>query len=105
MFEATELNRKNSRVEKGMRVLYLTMALVLIVPVLLVLGVLIEKGVPALSWEFLTEVPLKGMTAGGIFPALVGTVCAGGLSRCLASVPDRCRRRPLSFRVRAPTTG
>lgn len=86
MFEATELNRKNSRIEKGMRLLYLSMALVLIVPVLLVLGVLVEKGVPALSWEFLTEVPLKGMTAGGIFPALVGTI-ALVLVALLASVP------------------
>ncbi len=27
-----------------------------------------------LTWEFLTTVPTEGMTAGGIFPAIVGTV-------------------------------
>ncbi|MBL4689359.1 MAG: phosphate ABC transporter permease PstA [Nannocystaceae bacterium] len=69
-----------------MRVAYLGMTLMLIVPVLLVLGVLIDKGAPALSWEFLTEVPLKGMTEGGIFPALMGTV-ALVLVALLASVP------------------
>lgn len=86
MFQATALNRRNARIETGMRVAYLGMTLMLIVPVLLVLGVLIDKGAPALSWEFLTEVPLKGMTEGGIFPALMGTV-ALVLVALLASVP------------------
>lgn len=31
------------------------------------------KGVPALSWEFLTSAPRKGGAEGGIFPAIVGT--------------------------------
>ena len=31
-------------------------------------------GVPALSWEFLTEPPRRMMTAGGIWPCIVGTV-------------------------------
>jgi len=32
------------------------------------------KGVGVLSWEFLTTNPRKGMTEGGILPAVVGTV-------------------------------
>ncbi|MFO8033985.1 MAG: phosphate ABC transporter permease PstA [Candidatus Bipolaricaulota bacterium] len=32
------------------------------------------QGAPALSWEFLSAFPRRGMTEGGIFPALVGTV-------------------------------
>ena len=31
------------------------------------------KGVGVLSWEFLTQSPREGMTAGGIFPAILGT--------------------------------
>ena len=31
------------------------------------------KGVGVLSWEFLTQPPREGMTAGGIFPAILGT--------------------------------
>ncbi|MTV47590.1 phosphate ABC transporter permease PstA [Heliobacillus mobilis] len=38
-----------------------------------VLWDLFSKGFPALTWEFITENPKKGMTAGGIFPAIVGT--------------------------------
>jgi len=50
------------------------MTLCLILPVLLILTLLIIRGGPALSWEFLTTFPTNGMTAGGIFPALVGTI-------------------------------
>jgi phosphate transport system permease protein len=32
------------------------------------------KGISALSWEFLLSAPRKGMTEGGIMPAIVGTV-------------------------------
>ena len=39
-----------------------------------------------LSWEFLTSAPREGMTAGGIFPAIVGTVLLV-LLMSLAGVP------------------
>lgn len=32
-----------------------------------------SKGLGVISWSFLTQPPLKGMTEGGIYPALVGT--------------------------------
>lgn len=86
MFEATELNVRNEKVQKGMRFAYLAMTLLLVLPVLLILGVLIYKGGPAITWEFLTANPTGGMTAGGIFPALVGTV-ALVLVALIASVP------------------
>lgn len=31
-------------------------------------------GLPKMSWEFISQNPREGMTAGGIFPAIVGTV-------------------------------
>nr|WP_307775873.1 phosphate ABC transporter permease PstA [uncultured Cetobacterium sp.] len=49
-------------------------ALLSTVPIILILGYIIWKGVPAISWDFLTEVPRRGMRAGGIFPAIVGTI-------------------------------
>ena len=74
MFAATELNIKNRRREALIRMLFLLMTTLLILPVLTILGTLIYKGGPAISWEFLFSDPTDGMTAGGIFPALVGTV-------------------------------
>ncbi len=41
---------------------------------ILILGFIISKGIGVISWDFLTKAPEDGMTKGGIFPAIVGTV-------------------------------
>lgn len=40
-----------------------------------ILGFIVVKGIGVISWEFLTAMPRDGMTAGGILPAIVGTLC------------------------------
>jgi phosphate transport system permease protein len=40
-----------------------------------ILFFIIYQGVGVISWEFLTTAPKEGMLAGGIFPAIVGTLC------------------------------
>lgn len=40
-----------------------------------ILGFIVVKGIGVISWEFLTGMPRDGMTAGGILPAIVGTLC------------------------------
>lgn len=50
------------------------MTLVAVIPVFLIIGYIIYTGIPAISWEFLSEMPTDGMRAGGIFPAIVGTL-------------------------------
>lgn len=40
-----------------------------------ILGFIIYHGIGVISWEFLTTEPTEGMTSGGIFPAIVGTLC------------------------------
>ncbi|MGL4905050.1 MAG: phosphate ABC transporter permease PstA, partial [Cetobacterium sp.] len=49
-------------------------ALIAVVPIVLILSYILYKGLPAMTWEFLTEVPKRGMRAGGIFPAIIGTI-------------------------------
>ena len=44
------------------------------------IGVIFAKGIGALSWEFLATAPRDGMRAGGIFPAIVGTLELVGLT-------------------------
>ena len=39
-----------------------------------ILGFIVTKGIGVISWDFLTKVPEEGMTKGGIFPAIVGTL-------------------------------
>jgi len=48
--------------------------LLIVVPVGLIVAVIIQKGLPAISWQFLTDIPRQGMRAGGIFPAIIGTL-------------------------------
>lgn len=74
MFEATSLTIKDNRVQRRMRLLFLMMTALLIVPVFVILVLLVVKGGPAISFEFLFEEPTQGMTAGGVFPALLGTI-------------------------------
>jgi phosphate transport system permease protein len=44
-----------------------------VVPIILVIGVIVVKGWPAISREFLFGFPRNGMREGGIWPAIVGT--------------------------------
>jgi phosphate transport system permease protein len=48
--------------------------LLIVVPVGLIVLEIIIKGLPAINWRFLTDMPRQGMRAGGIFPAIVGTL-------------------------------
>lgn len=40
-----------------------------------ILGFILYNGIGVISWEFLTTGPKDGMTSGGIYPAIVGTLC------------------------------
>ena len=86
MFETTPLNEQNQKRQAQVRLLFLLMTVLLILPVVAILGVLIYKGGPILSIDFLLTEPRDGMTAGGILPALIGTVWLVAVA-LLASVP------------------
>ncbi|MBF0288616.1 MAG: phosphate ABC transporter permease PstA [SAR324 cluster bacterium] len=74
IFAESELNISNKKTEGLFRILYMMMTWLLILPVATILAILVYKGGPMISFEFLFSNPIKGMTAGGIFPALIGTV-------------------------------
>lgn len=86
MFDATEINARNDRVQRLFRILFGVMTSLLILPVVLILATLIYKGGAAISVDFLFTHPTNGMTAGGIFPALLGTVWLVAVA-LLISVP------------------
>lgn len=48
-------------------------ALFTVIPIIGVVVYIFIQGSPAISWEFLTEVPRSGMREGGILPAIIGT--------------------------------
>jgi phosphate transport system permease protein len=66
--------------------LALTATVIIIAMLVLILGDVIIGGSRVLSWEFISQPPRNGMTQGGIFPAIFGTV-ALTLLMTVAAVP------------------
>ncbi len=48
--------------------------LLIVLPVGFIVVEIIVKGLPAINWQFLSDMPRQGMRAGGILPAIVGTL-------------------------------
>ncbi len=66
---------KNSqRTQKIAFFLLFLSTLLIVVPVGLIVVIIIQKGLPAINWQFLTDIPSHGMRSGGVFPAIVGTL-------------------------------
>lgn len=49
------------------------MTVLTVIPIIATIIYIIYQGAPAISWEFITEMPRDGMRAGGIWPAILGT--------------------------------
>ena len=54
--------------------IFTLLSYLVVVILFLILGFIIIQGGKVISWDSLTEAPADGMTAGGIFPAIVGTL-------------------------------
>ncbi len=84
-FATTPAVRAKQRTEAVVRGVLLTMAAATIVPLVAILAYLVTEAAPALSLEFLLDVPRKGMTEGGVWPAFVGTLYLVGLSLAVSA--------------------
>lgn len=67
--------RNNKRKRKQVLVFWMFRSAAIIngLALAVILGFLLVNGLPALSWEFLSEFPRESMTQGGIFPCIAGT--------------------------------
>jgi len=62
------------KVQEKIGFMIIRLATVLVVLILAyILYDIFKKGLPVINWEFITAKPRKGMTEGGIWPAIVGT--------------------------------
>jgi phosphate transport system permease protein len=73
MFKPGQILIEKEIKEKNFKNLLSTVSFFLFLPALGIIFWLFLKGHSALTWEFLSQDPVKGMTAGGIFPTIVGT--------------------------------
>ena len=74
-----------SRERIGFRTLTLVSLLVVVLGIGL-MGTIALRGAGSLSWSFVSQAPRDGMTAGGIFPAIAGTVLITLLT-ALSAIP------------------
>ena len=66
---------RNSKRSQNIAFFFLFLStLLIVVPVGLIVVIIIIKGLPAINWQFIFDIPRQGMRAGGIFPAIIGTV-------------------------------
>jgi phosphate transport system permease protein len=59
--------------EKLANLFLLIMVLIILLAIGIMFYFIISRGIGVINWEFLTQMPKKAMTAGGIFPAILGT--------------------------------
>ena len=85
-FARTAHVARKERAETLARAVTAAMAAAMVVPLLLIVGYLVWLAWPSLGSEFILDVPRRGMTDGGIWPAFVGTLYLVGLS-LLVSTP------------------
>ena len=65
---------KKRRSQKVAFIVFRVLSLLIVLILFAILGFIIYKGAGVISWDFLSKAPSDGMTSGGIFPAIVGTL-------------------------------
>ena len=76
---------KNRQFEQSLGFSFLRLCMGIVLLILFVIFYdIFSKGIHAVNWEFLTAMPRKGMTEGGIFPAIVGTTLVSFITAVLA---------------------
>ena len=85
LFAATATTQIGERAESVARAVLALMTTLLVLPLVAILGLLLVNGWPALTMSFLLDSPAAGMTAGGIFPAIIGTLWLVGVSLAVAA--------------------
>lgn len=66
------MNKKMS--QRAAFILFRMLGILVVGILFWILGFIVYNGMSVISWEFLSTSPTEGMTAGGIFPAIVGTL-------------------------------
>ena len=77
------MNIKKVQEKLGFSLLKICLLIVGLI-LLVILYDVFSKGAGVISWEFLTAMPRKGMTEGGIFPAIIGTIMVTIITAILA---------------------
>jgi len=84
-FARTPLVARKEMAEKTARALSALMAAAMVVPLVAIVAYLVWRAWPSLGWTFIVDVPRRGMSDGGIWPAFVGTLYLVGMSLAVSA--------------------
>jgi phosphate transport system permease protein len=84
-FARTAQAARSERAQKVAKWLFGAMALAMVLPLVGIVAYLLYRAWPSLGWEFLVDLPRKGMREGGIWPAFVGTLYLVTISLAIAA--------------------
>ncbi len=78
------MNRQQS--QKLAQAIITIIAAIVVLPILVVIIFMIVNGIGAINWTFLSQAPSNGMTEGGLWPAILGTLFLT-VGTAVASIP------------------
>jgi phosphate transport system permease protein len=84
-FSRTAFGARKERAEKLAGVLFALMSAAMVLPLVAIVVYLVWLAWPSLGWEFIVDVPRRGMTEGGIWPAFIGTLYLVGGSLAVSA--------------------
>jgi phosphate transport system permease protein len=84
-FGSTPLVERKQRRQSLVRLIFMAMTFLMIVPLVSIIAYLVYHAVGSLNLEFLLEVPRRGMREGGIWPAFIGTLYLVGISLAISA--------------------
>ena len=85
IYATSAQSRRRHQVQSLAKYVLLSMTMLLILPLIAIISLLVVRGAPAMSIGFLLDQPVSGMTAGGIYPAIIGTLWLVGVSLTFAA--------------------
>lgn len=74
MYNETKITRRKRLNQKIAFGVFTTLSYAIVAILIVILAFLVFKGIGVISWGFITEMPKEGMTEGGIYPAIIGTL-------------------------------
>jgi phosphate transport system permease protein len=84
-FTRTASVERRERAQTVAKLVFGAMSLAMILPLVAIVAYLLVRAWPCLGWEFIADIPRKGMSEGGIWPAFVGTLYLVGISLAVAA--------------------
>jgi phosphate transport system permease protein len=84
-FARTAFGARKERTEKLAGAVFGLMSAAMVLPLVAIIVYLFWLAWPSLGWEFIVDVPRRGMTEGGIWPAFVGTLYLVGMSLAVSA--------------------